>query len=59
MMHETDSRRVIDSGALVSVTIEIRADGTDRERVMKMLSENRVLEVFSKGLDCVYKEEEQ
>lgn len=59
MICESDSRRVIDSGARVTVTIEISTDGKDRERVLRMLSDNRVLEVIRKGLDCVYKEAEE
>ena len=59
MICESYSRRVVDSGARVTVTIEISAGEIDRERVLRMLSENRVLEVIRKGLDCVYKEEEE
>ena len=56
MIYESDSRRVIDSATQVTVTIEICANMKDRTRILRMLSDNRIVDVINKGLDSVYKE---
>lgn len=59
MIYECDSRRVIDSATQVTATIEICANMKDRTKILRMLSDNRIVDVISKGLDCVYKEEKE